>query len=73
VTRATDPEEDDMATEMTTQTDECDCLPGRVCEPCTGRGYQNGLAGYAARIYPDRVTDADVEEQERADREAELG
>jgi hypothetical protein len=54
-----------------TKTDECECLPGQVCTPCVGRGYQNGLAGYAQRIYPDRVTEADVEEQERADRERE--
>ena len=60
-----------MANE-TTHTDECECLPGQVCGPCEERGYRNGLAGYAARIYPDRVTEADVEEQERADREAEL-
>lgn len=51
---------------------ECECLPGQVCDPCGGRGYRNGLAGYAARIYPDRVTQADMDEQDRADRELEV-
>lgn len=50
---------------------ECECLPGQVCPPCKARGYTNGLAGYAARIYPDRVTPDDVAEQERADRAAQ--
>jgi hypothetical protein len=46
---------------------ECDCVPGQVCEPCTARGYTNGLAGYAARIYPERVTQDDIDEQNRVD------
>jgi hypothetical protein len=62
-----------MTSHPTTPAGECECLPGQVCSPCGERGYKNGLAGYAARIHPERVTQADVEEQERADREAELG
>jgi hypothetical protein len=43
----------------------CKCLPGQVCVPCAARGYKNGLAGYAERIYPDRVTEHDIDKQER--------
>jgi hypothetical protein len=46
---------------------DCECLPGVVCPPCTARGYKNGLAGYAGRLYPQRVTADDIAEQERAD------
>jgi hypothetical protein len=46
---------------------DCECLPGVVCPACTARGYKNGLAGYAARIYPQRVTDDDIAEQKRVD------
>jgi hypothetical protein len=42
----------------------CKCLPGQVCESCAARGYKNGLAGYAERIYPDRVTKHDIDKQE---------
>lgn len=53
------------------QRDECECLPGEVCGPCTARGYRNGLAGYAARIYPDQVTSDDIDAQDYADRAAD--
>ena len=41
-----------------TETAQCACLPGAVCAPCQSRGYASGLAGYAARIYPQSVTPA---------------
>lgn len=49
---------------------ECECLPGAVCAVCAARGYKNGLAGYAARIYPEPVTRDDIEVQERAEEDA---
>lgn len=55
----------------TIETSECECLPGIVCPRCAARGYRNGLAGYAARIYPEQVTRDDVDEQTRADMAAE--
>ena len=47
----------------------CECLPGQVCANCHARGYRNGLAGYAQRIYPERVTQDDIDTQTAIDNE----
>jgi hypothetical protein len=43
----------------------CSCTPKRLCDACKQRGYKNSLAGYAERIYPQQVTEAEIQEYEK--------
>ena len=42
----------------------CSCTPTKLCQRCKLRGYTNSLAGYAERIYPQRVTAQEAKDYE---------
>jgi hypothetical protein len=47
--------------------DECSCTPTKLCDSCEAKGYQNSLAGYAARIWPQHVTEQEMKNYDDAE------